>query len=225
MKDVTDIFIINEEGILEVNKKEIRNIKAFRDILFRDKGKKVDGDYDGRRKAFAFKEFMYIYVYTHPASIYRDLPDENRHIKSIEHAELPSDWKVDTVIKKAQDKFLKILNMSAFYHSFINANKAVYALGEDLKFFNSLRDKVRNSLIEKIKELEVETSEENIKKLKRVIDNATIQLMELGIKVTSVSNSLPSAFETIEKLKQILIKEGDKDGNIFGGGVVHNRER
>lgn len=225
MKDVTDIFIVNEEGILEINKIEARSIKAFREILFRDKGRKVDGDYDGRRKAFAFKELMYIHLYTHPASIYRDIPDKSRHLKCIEHAELPADWKVDNVIKKAQEKFMGILNMSALYHSYVNANRAVYSVGEDLKFFNSLRDKMRKNIIDKKKELEVEEVEENIQKLEGEIDSATVRLMELGRKITSISNSLPAAFETVEKLKQILIKEGSKEGNIFGGGVLNNREK
>jgi len=225
MKDVTDIFVINEEGILEINKPEVRTVTAFNTILIRDKGGKVKGDYDGRKKVFAFKELMYIHLYTHPASIYRDLPDKTKHLKCIEHAELPDGWKVDEVIKKAQKAFTRILDMSALYHSYINANKGVYSLGEDLKFFNSMRDKMRKKILDKTKELEVTTLEETCQQLEGEIDHATVRLMDMGNKITTISNNLPIAFDTVEKLKQKLLKESGTSNKIFGGGELNNREK
>lgn len=222
MKDVTDILLINPEGFLEINKKEIRTIKEFNVLLVRDKGS--DGDFDGRKKLFAFKEFMYIYLYSHPASIYRDLPDEVRHLKSVEHAKLPTTWKVDKDIKGAQDKFLTILHMSALYHSYINANRAVYATGEDIKFFNTLRDGVRNKIIEKTRELDVAALEEDIQRLHGEIDYLTNRLLDLGGKISTISANLPKAFETIEGLKQKLLKESSGGGKIYGGGDLNNRE-
>jgi len=224
MKDVTDIFLINEEGILEINKKEARSIKEFRDIISRDKGGKVSGDHEGRKKMFAFKELMYIHLFTHPASIYRDLPDEPKHLKCIEHSGLPDNWKVDKVIKAAQRVYMKLINMSALYHSYVNANKGVYSLGEDLKFFNTLRDKVREVIISKSKEAENTILEEDVQRLANEIDVATNRLMELGNKINNLSNNLPIAFETVEKLKQKLLKEAKSGGTIYGGGELNNRE-
>ena len=225
MKDLTDIFLINEEGTLEVNKIEARSIKEFKAILIRDKGKKVDGDYDGRRKLFAFKELMYIYLYSHPSSIYRDLPDETRHEKSVEHAILPDTWKVDDIIKSAQDRFKKLLGMSALYHSYINANRGVYSLGEDLKFFNTLRDKTRKVIIVKTEELEIAEIEEDIQRLNNEIDIATNRLIDMGTKITNISNNLPIAFDTVEKLKVKLLNEAGTGGKIYGGGDLNNREK
>lgn len=224
MKDVTDIFLINEEGILVVNKPEIRNIKEFKAILTRDKGGKVSGDHEGRKKMYAFKELMYIHLYTHPLSIYRDLPDEVKHLKCIEDTGLSKNWKIDKVIKEAQYRYVKLLNMSALYNSYINANKGVYSLGEDLRFFNTLRDKTRNKIIDKSKELEQTIIDEDTQRLTKEIDNATNRLMELGNKITTLSNSLPVAFETVEKLKQKLLKESEVGGAIYGGGKLNNRE-
>jgi len=224
MKDVTDIFLINEEGLLEINKIEARSVPEFKAILIRDKGGKVEGDYDGRRKFFAFKELMYVFLYSHPSSIYRDLSDESRRYKCIEHAELPNDWKPDEIIKDAGKALLKLLDMSALYHSYLNANRGVYSLGEDLKFFNTMRDKMRKSVLDKMKELEKAVMEEDKQRLEAEVDHITTRLIDMGIKISSISNNLPTAFETVEKLKVKLLNDVQSGGKIYGGGVLNNRE-
>lgn len=225
MKDVTDIFIINEEGLLEINKKEARSIPEFKEIIIRDKGGKVDGDYDGRRKYFAFKELMYVHLVTHPSTIYRDLPKEARHLKAKDHADLPDTWKPDTIIQAAINKYRELIPLSSVFHSYLNANSAVYALGEDLKFINTLREKTRNRIIEKTKELDGIVTEEDIQRINAEIDSATNRLMELGAKITTLSNSLPTAFETIDKLKVKLLNEASGGAAVYGGGNINNREK
>lgn len=222
MKDVTDILLIGNDGLLEINKKEIRTLKEFNAILTRDKGS--EGDFDGRKKFFAFKELMYIYLYSHPSSVYRDKPDEARHSYSVEHADLPTNWKPDAIIRKAQEKFLKLVNMSALYHSYINANRAVYATGTDIEFFNNLRDGVRTKIITKTKELDAAVIEEDIQRLNGEIDYLTNRLLDLGGKISTISANLPKAFETIEGLKQKLLNESGGGGKIYGGGDLNNRE-
>lgn len=223
MKDVTDIFLI-KDGLLLINKIEVRTIPAFKAILMRDKGGKVDGDYDGRLKLYAFKELMYIYLYHHPASIYRDLPDNVKHEKCIDHTVLEKSWKPDDVIKKAVRIFHDIIDMSALHHSFVNANKAVYALGEDLKFFNKLRDNLRDKINVANDLIETVTTEEERKQAEAEVDHSTTRLMDIGVKINSISNNLPTAFDTVETLKQKLLDESEVGGKIYGGGELGNRE-
>lgn len=226
MKDVTDIFLIDgETKELTINKKEILNVKEFKDILQRDKGGYIKGDSDGRKKLMAIAEFKYIYLYANPTSIYRDLADDDRAAKAKRDAELPDIWKVDRLVQAGLDKFKELLNMSALFWSYLNANRAVYALGEDLKFFNSLRDKMRDTIKEKTLLLESETLEETRQTLEAEIDHATTRLMDLGIKINNISNTLPTGFDNIEKLNKKLIKEGQKGAEIYGGGQVNNREK
>lgn len=226
MKDVTDIFILDAEtGLLTLNKPEIRTIKEFKDIIVRDKGGYIKGDSDGKKKLMSTKEFMYIHLYANPKGIYRDLSDEEKHEKSKEHAELPTIWKVDPLVQAGIDKYKELLNMSALYHSYINANKAVFAFGEDLKFFNELRDKMRDLIKDKSAQLEVETLEETKQTLAAEIDHTITRLMDLGIKINSISNNLPTGFETIEKLKKKLIDESKEGGAVYGGGDINRRER
>ena len=228
MKDVTDIFVIDEETkLLVLNKKEIRSVKQFKDILERDKGGHIPGDSDGRKKLMATKEFMYIYLYANPFSIYRDLSDDSRAERCKNHAELPDIWKVDPLVQAGIDEFTNLLSMSALLHSYVNANRAVYAFGEDLKFFNSLRDKMREAIKDKTLQLEVSTNltEDMRQTLEAEIDHTTGRLMDLGIKINNISNNLPNGFDTIETLKTKLLKESQGEGNIYGGGKVNNREK
>jgi len=225
MKDVTDIFLINADGVLEVNKIEARNIPEFKEILIRDKGGKVDGDYDGRRKFFAFRELMFIYLTAHPASIYRDLPDKIREEKARKDCNLPDTWKVDKLIEDAKAKFIELIDMSALYHSYINANKGVYALGEDIKFFNILRDKMRSSIKAKVLQLDNVALDADKQALEGEIDHLTVRLLDLGNKINTISNNLPTAFDTVETLKQKLLKESNSGAGVYGGGTIHSREK
>lgn len=48
--------------------------------------------------------------------------------------------------------------------------------------------------------------------------------MKIADKITSINNSLPQAYETLEKLKDKIMKEESDDFNITGGGRLGNRE-
>ena len=141
MKDDVNFFIINPDGTLEINKIELRAIKEFRDIISRDRGSA--GDHEGRKKAVAFKELMFIHTYCHPGSIFRDLQTERRFESCKNNAGLPVDWVMDDVIVAACNKFIEGLNLSALTHSYLNANKGVYGVGEDLEFLNNRRTVLR----------------------------------------------------------------------------------
>ena len=90
MLESTDLFKIDKKGLLEINKIEARATPVFKRILVRSKG--VEGDSDGRKKHFAFKELMYIYLVASNKSIYRDLHEEKRKEKAKRKADLPDDW-------------------------------------------------------------------------------------------------------------------------------------
>lgn len=223
MKDVTDIFIV-VEGLLEINKEEIRTEPEFKAILTRDRGKKVAGDNDGRKKLFAFKEFMFIKLYYNPLSIYRDLADKKRYAKAVNGAKLPEDWAEDEVVKKAGIRYVEMLNMSALFHTYINANRGVYALGEDLKFFNELREAHRVKIENATKQLLATELEEEIQRLNGIITNSTKSLLDLGASILKINTSLPTAFDTVEELKIKLLKESGEGKSIHGGGKLGNRE-
>lgn len=223
MKTFEKLFIINGEGYLEINKPEVRGIDEFRKVLEKDKGSK--GDSDGRKKLKAFKELMYIHLFSSPVSIYRDLPEDIRHANSRRDAGLLATWKPSGIVKEACKKYKELESMSAVYHTYINASRGVYSIGEDLKYFNELKEKARNTIKEKSAQLEVEEIEEERQKLEKAIAYSTQQLMDLGNKIMTLTNSLPNAYNTIEGLHKKVLEETQQGAAIYGGGRLNNREK
>jgi hypothetical protein len=221
MKDVVEIFVI-KEGLLEINKPEVRGIQEFKVILERDRGS--EGDSQGRKKLIAYKEFMFIKLYYHPLSIHRDLPDAKRFNKAKNIAKLDKEWEEDEAIKKAGIKYIKLIELSSLFYTYLNARKGVYALGEDIKFFNTLREKHRTNIEELTKQLDVAETEAEKQEKQNRIDLAISSLLSLGTSILKINTSLPSAFNTIEELEQKLLKEGGEKQAIHGGGVVGKRE-
>lgn len=217
-----DIFLINNEGVLEINKPEARNTPEFKAIIIRDKGS--PGDHDGRKKVMAFKELMFVYLYYHPLSMYRELPDEARFLACRAEADLGDDWKIDEVIKDAGKATIEKAKLTAMYYTYINANRSIYSIGEDIKFFNERREKLRKKLVEKSAQLDETTEEEDRQTLEREVDYLTTNLMNLATNITSINDSLPKAYDTVEKLKQKILDEEQQEGKIYGGGTIGNRE-
>ncbi len=222
MKDVSEIFVLEANGLLAINKEEIRTIEEFAIILTRDKGSK--GDHQGRKKLIASREFLFIKMYYHPLSIYRDLPNKVKYDKVVSECRLPDGWVEDIVVKAAGKKYVEMLNMSALLHAYLNANKAVYALGSDVEFFNERREHHRQKIIDKTLQLEATEIEEDRQNIEATIAYSTDQLMAFGDKITKINNSLPAAFDTVETLKQKLLKEGSNGAALHGGGKLGNRE-
>lgn len=224
MKAFDKIFEI-KDGLLQINKEEVRHIKEFKAILTRDRGGKITGDHDGRRKFVAFRELMYVHLFTSHLSIYRDLGDEQRHIVCKRDAALPDDWEVDVEIREACDKYRELENYSAVFHAFLNTSKAVYSIGEDVKFFNSQKEKARENIINKSKILEVTTLDEEKQELEKSIAYSTNLLMDLNNKIMTINNSLPNAFATLEDLHKKLIEESQDSDRVYGGGKLNSREK
>lgn len=226
MKAFDKIFKINEDGLLEINKPEIRGIKAFREIVERDKGQHTKkGDYDGRKKLFAFKELMYVHLYSSVAGIYKDLPEDAKHANCKRDAELHDTWKPDSVIKRACEKYNKIETLSAVYHAYINTSKGLFSIGEDVKFFNTQKERARAKIQENIKILEVTELEEEKQRLEAQINTATNKLLDWNNKILAITNSLPTAYATLEEIHKKVIEESQKSKVLYGGGTVNNREQ
>jgi predicted nuclease with TOPRIM domain len=98
-------------------------------------------------------------------------------------------------------------------------------MGEDIAFFNTLRDKIRETIKEKLTQLEATNLEEERQPLEAEIDRLTERLMNLGLKITNINDKLPTAFNTVEDLKQKLLKEKLGGAGLYGGGELNNREK
>lgn len=223
MIDDVNLFKINEDGTLIINKDEVREIKEFRQILFDDKGS--EGDADGRKKYYAYKVFKFIRAYVHPTSIYRDLPEKKKFKNCVAFAELPDTWQPNDIVKAAMTKYKKLIPLSALFHAYLNANKGVYNIGEDLELLNERRDSIRIKVKALHKKLENTKDKDLEAELFSSIEQQTQFLLNVGNQIMKLSNDLPSSFNTVEELKKKLAKEESQGSQIYGGGNLGRREK
>lgn len=220
------LFLVNErKGTLEVNKVEVRQISAFKEILERDKGKKVKGDPDGRKKLFACMEFFYIYVMADPFTMYSILNDKRKHKQALESSGLKGypDWKPDKKVIKAIETYKKLIPLSPIASAYINARKAIYNVGEDVKLFNDYSEELR----EKIKEAkaDLESDDETIVQESRVaLGNHMKALNRNNKEILEITSTLPDRLDSLDKLKNKLSEEDNERGQVIGGGLIYEEE-
>ena len=79
-----------KDGMLVLNNEVVRGIRPFKTLLEKDRGGKIDGDHDGRKKFYAHAQFMYMYLANHPNSILADAPIDQLHDLAVEKSGLAS---------------------------------------------------------------------------------------------------------------------------------------
>ena len=85
-------------------------IPQFKKLIHRDKGS--DGDYDGRKKLRAIKEFTFIYHLVDPRSPLENVVEEERREKSFQYAEL-EESNIDGSVIDAQMEYEYLLENSS----------------------------------------------------------------------------------------------------------------
>jgi hypothetical protein len=218
-----ELFSIDENGLLIINRIEARQIKEFKEILSNDKGS--EGDYDGRRKYHAFKEFMYVYHMASPKSIYRDLPDKKRKTRALLETGLGKDWKETQLIKDAIQSYKEVFKLTGSEHAYYNASKGLYSIGEDLALFNEANARTRD----KIRKLKLEIEDDNItpdqlESKEYMLDKLTENLSKNTQEIIKLSGILPGAYKALEDLYEKMRKEQEGQKKIYGGGDLGNRE-
>lgn len=115
---IQELFTLNNEYVVELNREWISTIEEFKVLLRRDRGSK--GDADGRKKLQVQREFTFIYHYCDFKSQFREYPEHERWQEAMRNAGL-DDKDIDDAVKAAIDRYksfqetrsLKIIN-SAF---------------------------------------------------------------------------------------------------------------
>lgn len=215
-----DIFTQDSNGLLVINKDYVRGLSPFKTILERDQGS--EGDSQGRKKAFAFKEFMYIYIvgsmfsYANKAGY----NDKQLHEAGIKEAKLDLKYKPDAEVKAAIERY-KEIQLEMF-----PALKLLNSVYRGLK----IGENVITSLT-KTMEATLELQEEVAKKkaeLGEPIDIAqqmltTQGLMEQLTQILKLAKQIPDTVETVGSLQDRLKKEMAGDNIARGGKKTGNR--
>lgn len=84
-KDI-NLFEVDKDFNLIIDRKGLKAIKCFRELIESDKGSK--GDHDGRDKLWTIKVLMYIWLMYDFLSPFINYDDEERRIESLKSSEL-----------------------------------------------------------------------------------------------------------------------------------------
>lgn len=214
-----------ENHILVIDKDEIRLIPEFKELLVRDKGK---GGNDRGSKTICYKEFKYIYFVADYKSPYVDYPDKEREKYSREDAGLENDWKVDSAIRLAIDKYKKLQEtpsiriLNSLQRGLMLSSQVVDNVCNDIQY---LLDESKSDLVNlqgseetdpiKLKELKKAAILKQMEYSQALVSNLTT-LQELGAKV-------PKTLLGIENLAERVRKETEGDNTVRGGGKKGNR--
>lgn len=225
-------FIINQKkGTLDINKKEVRQFPIFREIIERDKGGKVKGDSDGRKKLFAFMELYYVYAMADPFCQYSILNNERRTKAALQDSglyDLDKNWKPDNIILEAIEYYKeKYVNLSPLAYTMINARKGLYGIGKDLEFYNIINDNLRVKIQNYQKDLMADDIlEEDVESLQLKLQKAIESLNKNNKDILEITNALPNRIDSLEKLKVKLAEEDSELDTVIGSDDrhVYNRE-
>lgn len=213
-------FKVNDDGLLEIDRDEVRGITIYKTILERDRGTK--GDNDGRKKAFAFKEFMYIYFISDFSSwiVKGGFNNKEAHKLAVRDSGLPEDYKPDTIVKEGITLYCE--TQEGELPSLGALRTSITGLKLADKIAKNVIDGIETTLEgHKEKKIKAAESGEPLAPGDDLVVNAGLiaQLNQL----TSISNSLPKSITTLEQLQERLIKEKAGSNLSRGGKELGNR--
>lgn len=215
-------FKIGANGLLELEKEEIRNISVFKAILEADKGS--EGDHDGRKKHYAFKEFYYIWwnCYVGSPGILSGYNDKELHLQGIREARLESTYRPNKLVKDAMAYF------KAEQAERLISSTALINLIRGIRLSNEVTKRLIVSM-ETI--LEEDRKDEALREtailaneIPAPIDlitaaQRTTALLSLLDQLAVLSKKVPIMLAELESLEKKLKVEESGSATVRGGGV------
>lgn len=217
-------YLVEEDGVLVVNKAECLLISEFKALFDRDKGSKKDAK--GRNQKVACGELRYIYYYNDPRSDYYNAPENLSLDVVMELSELPSNWSVDKTFEKAIEKYKKLQNLSSAGSAYFAAESALFDRGQDIRELSTvvreLKAEIRASLKELKKKEKYYTAEEllHVANLMSQVNG----MLKTQSDIDTIINRLPKLTTTIKDLREQYAQEDNESTMVVGGGELGNRE-
>jgi hypothetical protein len=226
MSQNNSIFILNEQGLIEINKPEVREHPAFKVILEKDKGSV--GDADGRKKSMAKRELLYIYLIADPRSVYYNLSLTEKRRKAKIHATLPQNWIPDEAVVNALLYYEIHLKLDSTANAYLAAEKNLYNTAEDIHDMQNDISELKRMCKETMKQLTAEGTNVFSETEKLVnIDKAIAlysQIQKLQLDASKIIKELPAMTKVKNDLAAAYAEAGGELKLAVGGREVGNRE-
>lgn len=191
---------------------EALELKVFKAIVTRDKGSK--GDFDGRKKFRAKKEFAYIFNMVHPDSPFASLEPALRTKRLKEELFYEEDWAPDAVVNAALTLYEELITTASV--------RVLRTLRRTLNTTDGIIQKVIDDVQKR-----VDTNEHNKMYTNRVGTTTTgvSMIMDDLNQLIKLSNQIPAVLETITKQEEKVASEKAAGGRTKGGKTISERER
>lgn len=211
MSKFENIFNINSDGTLSINKQELRGHKAF-------------AGYIGNTKE-CIKDLMSIYLLGDPRSMYAQVTGNLKYDKIALHVGREKGWKPSAKLLKAVEAYVELVNISPTGNSFLAANKALYEAGNDINDIVESNNYLKGLLKDKVRELQSDTLGE-MESISAVKECKAIskELLSNQADANKIIKDLPLLIKTVGDLASAWANEGNGTKELYGGGKLGNRE-
>lgn len=191
---------------------EALELKVFKAIVTRDKGSK--GDFDGRKKYRAKKEFAYIYNMLHPDSPFASLEAALRSKRLKEELFYEEEWSPDAIVCAAMNLYEELITTASV--------RVLRTLRRTLNTTDGIIQKVIDDVQKR-----VDTNEHTKMYTNRVGTTTTgvSMIMDDLNQLIKLSNQIPAVLETINKQEEKVASEKAANGRTKGGKTISERER
>lgn len=225
MTTINNLFQLNRDLELEVNKPEARKIVEFNVLMVRDKGSA--GDSEGRKKYIACAEIYYIYLVYDVRSIYYFLPMHEKKEKAKKDAKLPDNWKEDQDIINAITIYKESFKLTGAGRAYVAAEKSYMSMTIDTEEMIESIEKYKHML--KIIDAKIDAMNNGTPKLELTskVNEATAlidAISELQKKVVNNIEKFPKLQKIVEDLARKFMEEGGSMKLVVGGRTTYNRE-
>jgi len=226
MTTINNLFQLNSDLELEVNKPEARKIVEFNVLMVRDKGSV--GDSEGRKKYVACAEIYYIYLVYDVRSIYYFLPMHEKREKAKKDAKLPETWKEDQDIINAIAVYKESFKLTGAGRAYVAAEKVYMTITRDTEDMTDSIEKYKEML--RVIDLKIDAMNASTSpkmELVSKINEATAlmgAITDLQDKVSKNIDKFPKIQKVVEELARKFMEEGGSMKLVVGGRTTFNRE-
>jgi len=211
MSQFENIFKVNGDGSLSLNKEELRGNDIFKKFI----GNKKEN----------MQDMMFIYLMGDPRSMYAHLNTTDKIDRIRKHINRPIDWTPSAGLRGAAEEYKELVGLTPTGKSFLAANRSLYEDGSDINDIVEANSYLKSLLKSKLTVLESDAlgADETIIMAKECRALMT-EVMKNQEKANSIIKDLPILIKTVENLATSWANEGNGTKEIYGGGQLNNRE-
>lgn len=211
MSAFENIFKINADGSIELNKQELRANDIFKKFV----GNKKEN----------LQDMMYMYLMGDPRSKISHLPVTEKQKEAARAVNREPGWQPSPLLRGAIEEYKRVIELTPTGKSFLAANKSLYNLGEDINTIVDTISYLKSLLQKKLAVLESDTMglDETMilaKECKALLS----EILSLQTQSQAIIKGLPTMNKTVKELADAWANEGNGVKAVHGGGELNNRE-